>query len=200
MKSRPGNTLIACGEYKSKGSLELFGLCSGSTTETNGLGESAMKNRQTSSSSKLLSVANHGTRIVVSDGSGSLKWFERDGFTEVRRWNLAHGSVEAPRGIFGSSGDSFMDSGSGDIAIKILTTNSGLSDAPMSKGDLMLWTGEKLGMLTFTNRSGFTADSFESVVEDCDGEKERAQSIMMRRALQAQADDVRFVRGLGRWY
>lgn len=104
-KERPGKTLIACGEYNSKGSLEMYGLSSDphltsiSSDSTAGRLQqnSVMKNRQTSSSSKLLSVCNHGTRIVVSDGGGNLKWLERDGFTEARKWSVAHNSVGAPR-------------------------------------------------------------------------------------------------------
>jgi len=67
----------------------------------------------------------YSSRIVVSDGGGNLKWLERDGFTEARRWNIAHGSIEAPRGIFGTLGDSYMDSGSGDIVIKIANIHDG---------------------------------------------------------------------------
>jgi hypothetical protein len=86
-KTRPGKTLIACGEYNSKGSLEMYGLSASRTISSDSaagsLHNAVMKNRQTSSSSKLLSVASHGTRIVVSDGGGNLRWLERDGFTEV---------------------------------------------------------------------------------------------------------------------
>ncbi|CCD53484.1 similar to F-box domain-containing protein [Botrytis cinerea T4] len=207
-KTRPGKTLIACGEYNSKGSLEMYGLSPdpnltnvSSRFSAGRLQESTMKNRQTSSSSKLLSVANHGTRIVVSDGGGNLKWFERDGFTESRRWNIAHGSVEAPRGIFGTLGDSYMDSGSGDIALKILTTDSGLHDRPVNENDLVLWTGDKIGLLSFSNKPGFTADSFEETpktAEEALREKEEhTHSETMRRALEMQANEVRYVRGLG---
>jgi len=196
-KCRPGKTLIACGEYKSKGSLELFGLSSDPTLAAGGLQDSTMKNRQTSSSSKLLSVANHGTRIVVSDGGGNLKWFERDGFTEVRRWNLTHRSTEAPRGIFGTWGDAYTDSASGDIAIKVQTTSSSQDEKPVNKNDLVLWTGEKLGILNFSNKPGFTSDSFENAQEALEEKEERHYSIMMRRALELQANEVRFVRGLG---
>jgi len=62
---------------------------------------------------------------VVSDGGGNLKWLERDAFTEARRWNIAHGLIEAPRGLFGTLGDSYMDSGSGDIVIKIANIHDG---------------------------------------------------------------------------
>ncbi|TGO27645.1 hypothetical protein BPAE_0039g00550 [Botrytis paeoniae] len=207
-KTRPGKTLIACGEYNSKGSLEMYGLSPdpnfsniSSQSSAGRLQDSTMKNRQTSSSSKLLSVANHGTRIVVSDGGGNLKWFERDGFTESRRWNIAHGSVEAPRGIFGTLGDSYMDSGSGDIALKILTTDSGLHDRSVNENNLVLWTGDKIGLLNFSNKPGFTADSFEETpktAEEALREKEEhTHSETMRRALEMQANEVRYVRGLG---
>ena len=165
------------------------------------LQNSVMKNRQTSSSSKLLSVSNHGTRIVVSDGGGNLKWLERDGFTEARRWNIAHGSVEAPRGIFGALGDNYMDSGSGDIAIKILNTHDGRMGGPINEDDLVLWTGEKIGLLSFTRKPGFTADSFEETIQTPEQahteREERIYQETMRTALERQADEVRFVRGLG---
>jgi hypothetical protein len=198
-KSRPGKTLIACGEYNSKGSLEMYGLSpyperkptSTGTTTGGTLQNSATKNRQTSSSSKLLSVLNHGTQIVISDGGGNLKWMERDGFTEARRWNTADGSVGAPRGIFGTLGDSYMDSGSGDIVIKILE----------NKGELILWTGEKIGLLSFSSKPGFSAESFEHAAKTAEEARlereERIYSRTMRRALEHQANEVRYVRGLG---
>jgi hypothetical protein len=197
-KTRPGKTLIACGEYNTKGSLEMYGLSPNPLLSTISSDSSAgylhnavMKNRQTSSSSKLLSVASHGTRLVVSDGGGNIKWLERDGFTESRKWNISHGSVEAPRGIFGTLGDSYMDSGSGDIVIKILE----------NQGDLILWTGEKIGLLTFSSEPGFTAESFEDIVKTAEeARQEREEGIYsktMRRALEHQANEVRYVRGLG---
>jgi hypothetical protein len=84
-----------------------------------------------------------------------------------------------------------MDSGSGDIVIKILE----------NRGDLVLWTGEKIGLLRFTRTPGFTAESFEKTVktaEEAHREKEeRVYSKTMRRALEQQANEVRYVRGLG---
>lgn len=198
-KTRPGKTLIACGEYNSKGSLEMYGLSpyperkpiSSGTTVGGTLQNSATKNRQTSSSSKLLSVSNHGTQIVVSDGGGNLKWMERDGFTESRRWNTADGNVGTTRGIFGTLGDSYLDPGSGDIVIKILE----------NKGQLILWTGEKIGLLSFSNKPGFTAESFEHAAKTAEEARlereERIYSKTMRRALEHQANEVRYVKGLG---
>lgn len=204
-KKVSGNTLIACGEYNSKGSLELYGLkppsdfTSGNDNAASTGQHSTLKNRQTSSSSKLLSVANHGTRIVVSDCNGNIRFFERDGFTEVRRWNISHGSVEAPRGIFGSLGDSYMDSGSGDIVRKILPTGDEHVNRLVNDNDLLLWTGEKIGLMKFTSKPGFNANDFEEVTQE-EQTREREQRIYsetMRRALERQADEVRFVAHLG---
>ncbi|KAK2625703.1 hypothetical protein QTJ16_005015 [Diplocarpon rosae] len=206
-KNRPGKTLIACGEYNSKGSLEMYGLSptSFSTVTSDyaagNIHSSVMKNRQTSSSSKLLSVSNHGTRIVFSDGDGNLKWLERDGFTEARRWNLAHNSVEAPRGIFGTLGDSYMDSGSGDIAIKLANINNRV-DKNVNNDDLILWTGEKIGLLSFTTRPGCTAGILEEMCEKTPEEarserEEKTYAQTMGRALEANANEVRWMRGLG---
>jgi hypothetical protein len=208
VKNKHGNTLIACGEYNTKGSLELYGLSrSESTPSTKSLPHSgrlhysAIKNRQTSSSSKLLSVGVHGTRIVFSDGGGSIKWVERDGHTEVRRWNISSESVDPPRGIFGTAGDFYLRSNYADIVRKILPTNaSGLNVAP-NANDLLLWTGEKLGLLGFSNKPGFTADDFEEIAqlseEALQQNEERQYAESMRRALETQADEVRFMQGLG---
>lgn len=130
-----------------------------------------------------------------------MKWLERDGFTEARRWNIAHGSVEAPRGIFGTLGDSYMDSGSGDIVIKLANTRNG-PDKNVNEDDLVLWTGEKIGLLSFSSRPGFTADSFENTGKKTPEEvrreiEERTYSETMGRALEANANEVRWMRGLG---
>lgn len=205
-KELPGRTIVACGEYNTKGSLEMYGLSplphlTNNSHELAGkLQNSTLKNRQTSSSSKLLSVSNHGTRIVFSDGSGNLKWVERDGYTEVRRWNLSHGENAGPRGIFGTLGDSYMDSTSGDIVRKLLHTNTGQTNAP-NQDDLVLWTGDKLGLLSFSSKPGFTADQYEEKARTAqDAHREREERIYgetMRRALERQADEVRYMTGLG---
>jgi hypothetical protein len=206
-KNRPGKTLIACGEYNSKGSLEMYGLSPNpldtvmSTDFAAGsLQNSVMKNRQTSSSSKLLSVSNHGTRIVVSDGGGNLKWLERDGFTETRRWNISHGSVEAPRGIFGTLGDSYMDNG-GDIVLKLISCTSRQDGKHVNDSELALWTSEKIGLLSFSSKPGCKAEDFEETAKTAEEahreREERVYAKTMRRALEHQANEVRYVRGLG---
>ncbi|KAH6651021.1 hypothetical protein F5144DRAFT_480014 [Chaetomium tenue] len=201
-----GRTLIACGEYNTKGSLELYGLAPEAlrTSAAGGLQNSTFRNRQTSSHSKLMSVVNHGTRIAFSDGSGYIRWFERDGFTEVRRCKIGHSERSHTTSIFESM------PGSDDIARKLLPTRPagevGHDDSENGSGrsnnnDLLFWTGEKLGLVTFTARPGFRSEDFEERDEDApDAEALAAQSDysdMMRRALERQADDVRFVRNLG---
>ena len=208
-----GRTLIACGEYNTKGSLELYGLAPDAlrTSAAGGLQNSTFRNRQTSSQSKLMSVVNHGTRIAFSDGSGYIRWFERDGFTEVRRCKIGHSERSHTISIFESM------PGSDDIARKLLATRpagevvggqghdnnceNGSSGRSSNNNDLLFWTGEKLGLVTFTARPGFKSEDFEERDEDApDAAALAAQSDYsdrMRRALERQADDVRFVRNLG---
>jgi hypothetical protein len=208
-----GRTLIACGEYNSKGSLELYGLtptASADTAAAGGLQNSTLKNRQNSSQSKLMSVVNHGSRLAFSDGSGYINWFERDGLTEVRRCRIGHSEPSHGISIFSSM------PGSDDIARKLLPTRpageagdddddegGGSSGRGNYSNDLLFWTGEKLGLVTFSARPGFRAEELE---ERDEGEAPDAAALRaaqsdyserMRRALERQADDVRFVRNLG---
>jgi hypothetical protein len=221
-----GCTLIACGEYNTKGSLELYGLrvggssCSSDGTSnkrgTSDLGsgassmitqQSTMKNRQTSAQSKILSVINHGTRLAFSDSSGNIKWFERDGFTEVRRHKIGHSEVARQPSIFASM------PGSDDLARKILSTGANGNEdyddggAGFNNDDIIFWTGEKLGLLGFSAKPGFSSEDFDdadghpaqdrTVEAEREAAAERAYSEHMRRALARQAEDVRFVRNLG---
>lgn len=192
-----GRTLIACGEYNTKGSLEMYGL---SSRVEDGVGmhvsyDSTTKNRQTASSSKLLSVINHGNRIVFSDGQGYLKWMERDGFTEVRRHKIGKVEKVTHRSLFGAM------PGSDDIARKILSTRTHAGDNTPNDDDILFWTGETLGLLSFSIRPGFYPEDFventktpeEVVVE----EEEQVFAERMRFALERQADEARFVQNLG---
>jgi hypothetical protein len=207
MKSSPGKTLIACGEYNSKGALEFYGLSQqpqlsniASNASAGRLQNSSYKNRQTCSSSKLLSVATHGTRLVYSDGCGLIKWVERNGFSEVRRWSIGDcEQADAPvgRGIFTSG----TQQGSEGIARKILSTGaSDIGDSP-DLHDLLIWTGDRIGLLTFSPKPAFEIEDGDDVVRSAEEhqkqQEERTYADSMRRALKAQADEVRFVRGLG---
>ncbi|KAK7742436.1 hypothetical protein SLS62_010744 [Diatrype stigma] len=196
-KNESGRTLIACGEYNTKGSLEMYGL-SADTHEASPseFRRSTMKNRQTASRSKLLSVVNHGTRLVYSDGQGYVNWVERDGFTEVRRHRIGPSEKVAHRSLFGSM------PGSDEIALKILSTKPAQGDDDtINNDDILLWTGEKLGLLSFSSKPVFFADDFEDETrtpEDIAAEVEHQQyGEKMRQALERHARDVHFVHNLG---
>jgi hypothetical protein len=223
-KSLSGHTLITAGEYKGKGSLELYGLSSkpnwsinSSDSRTTRNQQSCYQNRQTASSSKLLAVASHGTRLVFADGDGNLKWVERDGSTPVRQLNVndfqerekdeGHPAPNAPQLINPSPNEESW----GDIVQKILpTTNPSLltpyspsSSEALGLDNLVLWTGDgKLGMLGF-GQPPFDKDVFEDALE-VQGEEEKGEKIRereysseMRRALEHQARELRWLRGYG---
>lgn len=198
-KLTPGHTLITAGEYKGKGSLELYGLSAEPTRSINSSDsrttrnpQACYQNRQTASSSKLLAVAPHGTRIVFSDGDGNLKWVERDGSTPVRQFNI---NPPAPTPAEQTMTNPLQGDVEGDIVQKILPTTRGGG----GKSDLVLWTGDgKLGLLGFGREPPFDGDVFEDAVEE-QGEKgrEREYGEGMRRALEMQARELRWLRGYG---
>lgn len=95
-----------------------------------------------------------------------------------------------------------MDSGSGDIVIKMANTHNGRTEKPVNEDDLVLWTGEKIGLLSFSKKPGFTADSFEETAHKTPEEvrrehEEKTYAETIRRALEANANEVRYMRGLG---
>jgi hypothetical protein len=65
-----------------------------------------------------------------------------------------------------------------------------------------LWTGEKIGLLGFSSKPDFTAETFEETGPKTPEEarrenEERIYSETMGRALEANANEVRWLRGLG---
>lgn len=193
-KKDTGWTLIAGGEYKTKGSLEMYELESSASLKEKGpVQKSKRQNRQTAASSTILSVTNHGTRIALSDGSGLIKWFERDGFTECRRLKIGHGEVQAQSSLFTSM------PGSDDLARKIVSLKSKHNSQHPDEDNILFWTGERLGMVSFTADRLFRPEDFE--VQDpetlADEAERQDYSDRVREALERQADEARFVRGLG---
>ena len=203
------HTLIACGEYRGKGSLEIYPFPTSrqSTPPSSFSSEHTPptpilhhKNRTSASSSKLLSVTPHGTRIVFSDGDGGLKWVERDGHSLVRRWNINayaasttspsvyHQSMGThPSALFASSTND-----GGNVARKIIPVGPWED----SRGELAVWTGERIGILGFRPKPRFEWE-WDLGDEMKEGTEEALYAGRMRRALERQADEVRFVRGLG---
>ena len=186
--SPEADTLIACGEYKGKGSLELYHR---PRSESSSPPISSYQNRTSAARSKILSVTSHGNRIVFCDGDGMLKWVENDGITLVRRWNInTFSQYETPRGLFGGP----LAAGESDVARKIMPLNDS------SKSELAIWTGEKIGILGFRKKPRF--GPWDEEIEEDEEVRTRKQregvyAGIMRRALERQADEVRFVRGLG---
>ncbi|TKA81923.1 hypothetical protein B0A49_00156 [Cryomyces minteri] len=215
-KSIPGHTIVAAAEYKGKGSLELYGLSSEpayATLSSDGPGlgsrNTSYQNRQTASSSKLLSVAAHGTRLVFADGDGNLKWVERDGVTQVRSYNInqaAHEPYAYDAGNYGLFANPNEEPGQGDIVQKIVPTHGsggggGGENRKANQDNLLLWTGDgRLGLLGF-GAPAWEQSAFEERAESAEEasrlDAERQYGQTMRRALERQADEVRFVRGLG---
>ncbi|PYI11610.1 F-box domain protein [Aspergillus sclerotiicarbonarius CBS 121057] len=167
--------LVACGDYKGRGSLELYNLTpSGNNIKADPSGCSSSlstvyQNRQSVARSKVLSVESHGTRIVYSDADGNIKWVERDGRAEVRRLNI--NAYQPQRRWYGQpNGETSIRSGTsagadgedgdtpglwgslsrsrndGEVARKVLPTGGSLTG-----DELLVWTGEHLGRIRFSN-------------------------------------------------
>ncbi|KAJ5174309.1 uncharacterized protein N7482_000186 [Penicillium canariense] len=223
------HAIVACGEYNGRGSLELYRLesssqdCNGSPSHHTSLLTPEYRNRQSAASSKLLSVASHGNRLVYSDSEGNIKWVERNGRSEVRRWNINTSQPQIscsrrsqppsfaqpeeasmPRGLWPSSNP---QNNSSEVARKILPTGGNLSG-----DELLIWTGERIGRLKFSipadldRGMGDNEDDLfmhAEVDEDTrtamrkkhrdEWEKEQRYANMMRRALERQADEVRWM-------
>ena len=180
--------VVACGEYKGRGSLELYDL------GTEGL-VNAYRNRQSAASSKLLSVASHGTRIVYADAGGTVRWVERDARTEVRRWNINDCLAEAsPSRSQAQQGGLFASSAGGNEVVRKVTPTGGT----LAEDAVFIWTGERIGCLSLGPRDVDDAeDQNGDQDEDEQLQKEREYSTTMRRALERQADEVRRMGGFG---
>ncbi|KAJ3481303.1 hypothetical protein NLG97_g7853 [Lecanicillium saksenae] len=187
-----GVTMIAGGSYKLKGSLEIYGLSSAvHSNDRATLQNAAMKNRQTAASSTILSLTTHGTKIAFSDGTGLIKWFERDGFTECRRHKI--GSCDS------KENNIFAGSGRGEIARKIVSTKSPVDEDRPNNDNILFWTGERLGMLSFTTAPLYQPEDFETQDEDMAAEEEKRQEYAdkMREALERQTDEIRLMSRFG---
>ncbi|KAF2758587.1 hypothetical protein EJ05DRAFT_537924 [Pseudovirgaria hyperparasitica] len=221
-KARSGNTILAAGEYKGKGSLELYGLSSEpkrgilvSDARTTSNPDTSYRNRYSASRSKLLSAVSHGCRIVFSDGDGWLKWVERDGSTPVRQFNIndAIRTHRAARDLDSLVNDHrsaqvqepAMDAAEGDIVQKIIpmvASEATGNDVPLGQDNLLVWTGDgMLGMVGFGTQATFLADELDEQAQDAleheQMKREREYDREMRRALERQAAELRWVRGYG---
>lgn len=225
-------TLVAAGEYQGRGSLELYELPHVRATDkaattaqstdkvspaedaqnmnhsTDGGhdGPYSLTNRQSSSSSKLLSLASQGARISYSDGDGNIYWVERDGRGLARRWNINQYAYSHQHGAL--VGDA--------VARKIMTfyADNVVGDRIRGDGDILFWTGSDLGIVSSKLKlSGHDElvkafeeqmtleDSPEGAAGRSEAEKKQKEenyARVMRRALERQADERRFLARFGR--
>ena len=167
------------------------------------------------------------TAIVVADGEGNVKWVERDASTPVRQFNINESVSASASGRDRTSPCTFgitpgMEEGGGDMVQRILPTlNPSLlfpspyapsttppsSDSDPHPPNLILWTTDgNLGLLGFGRETTplFDADVFQDALEQqVTGDEadrraaEREYGIEMRRALELQAREVRWLRGYG---
>ncbi|KAL4913793.1 F-box domain protein [Aspergillus aurantiobrunneus] len=200
------HTVVACGEYNGKGSLEMYHLTPSGEIDGNGPSTfsssltTVYQNRQSAARSKILSAQSHGTRIVYSDGDGNIKWVERDGRTEVRRLNI--NSYRPPAGtIFNPdthsqspNGDEAHDvsglwasvsraQSEGDVARKVLPTGGNLTG-----DELLVWTGDRLGRIRFSDKpdSDEIGDDDEMSLDGDLDEVTREEVRLRKRDLQAR--------------
>ena len=215
------HSIVACGDYNGKGSLELYNITSSGTDPSASCSSSSTlsvmyQNRQSAARSKLLSVAPHGAHLVYSDADGNIKWAERDGRAVFRRWNIntdrrwstpsnLNYQEHAGNGIFRSADAG----GPHDVARKILPT-----DATLAGDEILIWTGDRIGRLRFSHPTDADVDEDEEDLplgDEFDSathlawrqkrqeevQRDREYSGIMRRALERQADEVRWMGRLG---
>ncbi|KLJ11285.1 hypothetical protein EMPG_09760 [Blastomyces silverae] len=195
------HTIVAAGEYKGRGSLEMFSVSTPSTpgdyqTQERSLlvKDGICLNRQSASGSKLLSVAAHGTRLVFTDANGYIKWVERDGRTEVRRWNLSKDTKYRRRQLNQThsipSGSHDLEhyrwadeyaTGGSDIVRKILPTGYG----DVLDDELLIWTGDRIGRLRFSSKAGHDWNKEAEIYEEEMAEAARRDE-ERKRALYAE--------------
>ncbi|KAI5242081.1 hypothetical protein E4T42_07809 [Aureobasidium subglaciale] len=205
-RTAPGSTILAAGEYKGKGSLEFYGIAPSSSGS---VVTESYRNRQTAASTRLLSVAAHGYSTVFSDGDGNLKWIERDGMTTIRAYNINESVEPLSFNQAQSTAQRPEDESSqGDIVQKIIPLQASAGSwsnkrVDTNQSDLVLKTGDgRLGVLGFGHDTLYTREEEEGVIETTEERAKRDAEKQYRetlgRALQSQADEVRFMRGLGR--
>ena len=183
-----GSTLIAGGEYNGKGSLELYGL---SFDRNNPPITPSYKNRVSASSCKLLSVATQGTRVIVSDGNGYMSWFERDATTLIRRYNFMESTFSCQ-----SSAPRFARSL--EVARKIIPAGrSWTESSAVNSNEVLYWTGDNIGIVGTCTPEEDSEGAAEIAEQAAELGQERAYGETMHRALESQASEVGWLRGLG---
>ena len=223
----PGSTIVAAAEYKGKGSLEFYGLPFADDNKVhyqNRQTASASKllSAVPHGGRVVFSDGDGNLKWHERDGFSAVRTFNINDTlpkdaeeTERQREDAEH------YGVWSSTVSEI--SGQGDIVQKIVPTNpvrasttgasaanGGEGRSDINQSNLVLWTGDgRLGMLGFGHGSPFGREeedeeatgelesSAEAVEQKAREDAERQYGRAMRRALERNADEVRFVRGLG---
>ncbi|KAK7523074.1 uncharacterized protein IWZ02DRAFT_377162 [Phyllosticta citriasiana] len=189
-------TIVAAGDYKGKGSLELYGVNaeSGCTLSK----QPSSTNRNYSSIFRILSIATQGGRLVGTDGNGNINWWYRDGKTKARTYNIN----DPLRNGASSSQDHPRET---DIAWNI---KSSIAPGPMAteprsinEEDLIIQTDNgRIGLVSFGEANALEPEWHEAAENAEEIEHHRQEKMyggMMRQALEEHTRELNWMRGLG---
>ncbi|KAK0871229.1 hypothetical protein LTR87_012975 [Friedmanniomyces endolithicus] len=222
-RSSPGTTILAAAEYKGKGSLELYGLPRVQPYQNRQTASASKLLAVAPHGGRIVFSDGDGNlKWVERDGFSHVRTFN---INEALPNGSGGGGQEvsgedaSADGIWSSTAGGMP--GQGDIVQKITPMHpvfasstgtgaaSGLGERQrqdVNQSNLLLWTGDgRLGVLGFGPGNPLGEDQWreevgvaaESTEQRAKGDAERQYGMAMRRALERNADEVRFVRGLG---
>jgi hypothetical protein len=191
-------TLVACGEYRGRGSLEAYDIGGDKDSQTSTMKHRSETvrtlcvNRHSASTSKLLSVIPHGCRLAISDADGKIKWMDRTGLMEERRWDLNVWEKKRDTSeAFPAGGDvirKLVGLGS-DACYKAGSSDSG----PLAnRHDILVWTGDRIGLVSFLPRPRFDANTDDN--NDSKDPQETAYIEAMAQALRQEVAEISLIR------
>ncbi|KAK0865377.1 hypothetical protein LTS02_005358 [Friedmanniomyces endolithicus] len=222
-RSAPGTTILAAAEYKGKGSLELYGLPRVQPYQNRQTASASKLLAVAPHGGRIVFSDGDGNlKWVERDGFSHVRTFninEALPSSSGEGRQSATGEDQSAFGIWSSTAGEMP--GQGDIVQKITPMHpvsasstgtgaaSGLGERQrqdVNQSNLLLWTGDgRLGVLGFGPGNPLGEDQWreevgvaaESTEQRAKGDAERQYGMAMRRALERNADEVRFVRGLG---
>ncbi|KAJ6264352.1 hypothetical protein Dda_0497 [Drechslerella dactyloides] len=214
-------TLIACGEYDGRGTLEMYPLPSADLRDGNvhqslqpgdegkrplstqqmysKASSMATRNRQSASRGKIFSVANQGLKIVTGDSEGRIRFMERDGVRHIRDWI---GPTHLNTASASSTADGVRTGGGCVKKILPLVLPSSDLRPSVDNADLLLQIGEEVGVLTFntatrTDSAYGVGDATAAADTSADEHPDEERYIrVMRDALEQHHSDIRLLRRL----
>ncbi|KAF3904032.1 hypothetical protein AA313_de0207599 [Arthrobotrys entomopaga] len=198
-------SLVACGEYGGRGTLEIYPLPSTGSRGHKEIPEGvsspglymppnlpsiqnmyakstsfAIKNRQSASRSKIFAVANQGIKIVTGDSEGCVRFIERDGINHIRDWVGPWSGVQT---------------GGGCIK-KILPLSNSDTRPSVDNSDLLIVSEDDVGILTFNPPNIQNREELSGPITKVNNDEELYVEAM-RNALESHSSELRFLQGLG---